>query len=313
MNRDRTVTGAEIRADFGTRTISGVAMPYNEVSPSFRERFLPGSLKPVGDVWLDFGHDVERVLTWRGAGLKLIDGPDAMRFEAQLPRTPLADQALDEVASGNRRGVSVEFNAHTESREPQTGVRVIEDASLRGIALVPRAAYPSASVAEMRNAGRLTGAFNLGVDVPCRCRAECETVQFRPNSLDKALREAARGEREISAFFSGRYDMPIASVGRGLTLAKVDDQLRVSMALPETRHVRDFIASAGAAYYAVRLYVPATSPYRKVGKRAIFGRDTDLRGIEISPITGETDGFEMIDILDEFDARNEQRGVPIWL
>ena len=305
---DRVVTGVEVRADLDSRTISGVAMPYGQLSPTHRERFLPGSLRPVGDVWLDYGHDVERVLTHRGDGLELNDTPDALRFEARLPRTPLADRALNEVQSGARRGVSVEFTSKSEHREPQTGVRVVEDALLHGIGLVPRPSYPSARV-ETRQAATMEGVFRLAADVLCRCRDGCDSVFFEPNSLDTALAQAARGEREINLFLSGKYNEPLASVGRGLELTRDGNELQVRATLPETQAVADFLKARLNGFFALRLWVPREAPFEKQGTRAIYGPDSDLRGIEIAAIAGRTDGYKEVDILDII----EERRVPIWL
>ena len=282
-------------------------MPYGEVSPSHRERFLPGSLEPVDDVWLDLGHDRSRVLTWKGAGLELIDGPEALRMRATLPRNPLADMALEDVASGKRKGLSVEFTASRETREAQTGIRVVESGKMYGIGLVPKPSYPSASVSEIRQAGRLSGAFPIGVELPCRCRADCETALFEPGSLDRALREAANGDREINLFFSGDYSNPISSVGRGLELNLDGDTLNIRSQLPETDAVRNFLTARDNAFYSVRLWVPATSVYTKRGTTAVFGEDTDLRGVEIAVITGPTDNYDELEIIED------RKAPPIWL
>ena len=305
---ERVVTGVEVRTDIDSRTISGVAMPYGQVSPSHRERFVPGSLQPVGDTWLDVGHDMERLIAWRGAGLTFTDTPDALRFEARLPRTPLADRALQEVESGTRRGVSVEFTAEAEHREAQTGVRVVEDALLHGIGLVARAAYPSAQV-ETRQAATMEGVFRLAADVLCRCRDGCDSVFFRADSLDTALAQAARGEREVHLFLSGKFNEPLASVGRGLELTRDGNELRVRATLPETQAVADFLKARLNGFFALRLWVPREAPFEKQGKQAIYGPDSDLRGIEIAAIAGRTDGYEEIDVLDII----EERRVPIWL
>ena len=201
-------------------------MPYGEVSPSHRERFLPGSLRPVDDVYLNIQHDLSQTIAWRGAGLSLADSADGLRIEAgPFPRTPIHNAVLADVNAGKLRGVSVEFRAQRERTDPQTGIRVIEAAALKGFGLVPDPSYPSARVTEVRAriGGRISGRANLGRPVSCRCRTGCDSIQIEPDAMDAALAEAEAGTRQIHAFFSGRYDRPLASVGAGLTLRRTGD------------------------------------------------------------------------------------------
>ena len=122
------------------RRLSGTVLRYGEVSPSHRERFAPGALRFAAAVHLDLEHDRERVIAYMpGGGLELAGDGDAVELAAELPPIPAADRALDEIRSGKRNGLSVEFRALKESREG--GVRVIEEAELRGIGLVARPSY----------------------------------------------------------------------------------------------------------------------------------------------------------------------------
>ena len=76
----------ELRAE--GRQLSGVVMPYNEraLMPWGGERFEPGAFQPLGDVKLNLQHQRTTLLTRTGAGLELIDGPDALRMMAALAR-----------------------------------------------------------------------------------------------------------------------------------------------------------------------------------------------------------------------------------
>ena len=319
-NSDSFVAGAECRADIGSRTISGVAIRYGEVSPSHREMFAgPGSIRVHSDAWLDYGHDREKVLCWQGAGLEFIDTAEELRFVATIPRTIIGERALDDVHAGRKNAISVEFNPISERRDFQTGVRVIESSFLQGLGLVEAPSYPSSVVTEIRQGGILEGTVKLEADIPCRCRQNCETALFKKDSLDKALGEAAAGKREITSFFSGAYDSPISSTGRGLSIEREGNIVRVRMPLPDTAAAREFEETHQNAFHAIRLWVPAgsTAGFSKVGTRAIFGRGTDLRGIEVAPITGDSTNFDPVVLLallaaidEEEEDELEERQVP---
>ena len=67
---------------------------------------------------------------------------------AQLAETCEADDTLALVRAGIIRGLSVEFIADRERLD--AGVRVIEGAQLRGIAVVDQGTYPASVVSAMR-------------------------------------------------------------------------------------------------------------------------------------------------------------------
>ena len=106
----KLLTGLEVRAE--GRTLEGIVMNYGEVSPSHRERFLPGSIVRDGDVdvWLDLAHNPLQVVAYEGAGLEFDrQRPISLTMRAVLPRIPAAELALEGVRSGRRNGLSVEF------------------------------------------------------------------------------------------------------------------------------------------------------------------------------------------------------------
>ena len=291
---DRVHVG-EVRAE--GRTLSGTVLRYGELSPSHRERFEPGSLRLAGDVWLDLEHDPLRVVAWEGAGLTFAASADALSLRAVLPRIPAADLALEGVRDGTRSGLSIEFRAERERKEAQTGVRIIELARLAGVGLVARPSYPSSRVLETRQTGQgVSGSVGLGEDLSCQCREGCTSIRIDPAAFNGALLEAAKGEREIVAFLTGDFGRPVASTANGsLRLRVTDNQLVSEIAnLPDTQPVRDFLEVLGtsAARFQTRPYFPdATSEFVKVGQTARFKR-ADLRGIEISPISGPNKGIQ---------------------
>ena len=305
---DRALAG-EVRAE--GRVLTGTVMTYGEISPSHRERFMPGSLRRDGDpVVLDLDHDPLRAVAWIGQGLELEDSRHELRLRADLPRTPAADAALEGVRTGARRGLSVEFNAVQEHREAQTGIRVIEDSLLRGIGLVARPSYPGSSVNEIRrrpSGERIRGRVNMGRRLACRCRKNCTHVRIDRRAFDRALTEAEAGDREITAFFSGQYGKPIASYGSGLSIRRRDDRLEIEISnLPDTAEVRDFLETNGSAFYAFRPYFPDDESVFEVEDATAIFTEADLRAIEIAAVTGPTDGLEPVMV-----RRRERRRV--WL
>lgn len=145
--------GVELRAD--GRTLTGAAIRYGDVSPSHRERFAPGSLNVSPDLAPTLGHRSGRVLAY-GDDVRVEDRADALIVSAHLPRTETAHTALEGVRSGRFRGWSVEFVARRESRDA-SGIRVIEQADLPGLALVDHPSYPGSGVeARQEDGGSLT-------------------------------------------------------------------------------------------------------------------------------------------------------------
>ena len=192
---ERLARAVELRAE--GRRLSGVVMPYGEVSPSHRERFEPGAFRLAGTVPLNLRHDAERAVGWYpDGGVALEDGRDALRMVATLPAIPAADRALAEVASRRLGGLSVEFRAEHERRDG--GIRVIEAAHLVGIGLVAAPSYAGAGV-EARDGAWAEGGIDSGAVAECRCNSPCTMVQFPAGAWDSTVRAARDGERDIAA------------------------------------------------------------------------------------------------------------------
>ena len=140
---EHLLVGDEVRA--GGRTLVGTVMVYGDRAHSRRERFEPGSLELAPVVHLDYEHDRSRVLAWApDGGLSFEDGEDALRMRATLPPLAFADHVLQEVKSGERTGLSIEFrNAKTRT---ENGIRVIEKCLLRGVAVLKRPDYGASRV-----------------------------------------------------------------------------------------------------------------------------------------------------------------------
>ena len=140
-----------LRADSEGRRLSGVGVRYGDVArlPWGRERIEAGAFAPLGDVILNASHARAAPLARVGAGLTLDDTAERLAFSAELPATRAADDVLELVRAGVMRGASVEMRVTAERFE--SGVRVIERATLAAIGVVDTPAY-SASEVEARRA-----------------------------------------------------------------------------------------------------------------------------------------------------------------
>ena len=128
----------------GAGRVEGVAVRYGDTAslPGFRERFERGAFGDVAalDVIANLQHDRTRPLARTGGGgLTLADGPGALRAAIELPDTRDGADAAALLRRGVLRGLSLEFRVEGERFE--AGVRIVERAALRGLALVDRPAY----------------------------------------------------------------------------------------------------------------------------------------------------------------------------
>ena len=153
MKIERRYSGLEFRAE--GRKLIGSALVYGDFSPSHKERFEAGAFDLSADEtrWLDIEHDMSRVVAHtENGGLELRDTKDALEIEANLPRIPLADVALESVRAGKLKGFSIEFKAIEERME--SGLRVISKAILSGIGLVGAPSYTQSTVEARRRRAR---------------------------------------------------------------------------------------------------------------------------------------------------------------
>ena len=217
--------GPELRV--AGRTLTGTAIRYGDVSPDFRERFEPGAFGEVGAVDLNLQHDPGVVLV-RGA--TLTDGPRELSVTATLPD---GSAALALVRRRALNGFSIEFKAKRERREG--GVRVVERASLTGLALVDRGAYPGSKVEVRRRGGRtIRQTIPAAEPIACECSGPCKRIEI----MQDAMREAIEGawedaQREILAV-RGSYGTPLASKSKGSVRARmVGKDAEVEVDLPD--------------------------------------------------------------------------------
>ena len=224
----------ELRAE--GRQLSGVVMPYNEraLMPWGGERFEPGAFQPLGDVKLNLQHQRTTLLTRTGAGLELIDGPDALRMVAALPDTTAARDAVELVRAKVLQGLSVEFSARQERLE--NGDRVVSRAVLSGVGIVDDGAYASATVEARRRGGQsLRARIPAGRRVSCMCSGSgTKWARIIGPAMRKAFDTAFRDASKVIAA-RNNYGNPLAAVQRKNMRGRIldDGDGEVEIDLPE--------------------------------------------------------------------------------
>ncbi len=195
----------EIRAE--GRRLRGVALPYRSVSESHRERFLPGSIEIADSLALNLRHnELQAVAYHPGGGLEFRDTDSALEFTADLLPIPAADAALEGVRSGRLSGASVEFLAHRESRGAD-GIRVIEKATLAGLALVQSPSYQTSVEVRRRKAAGRARVRPMPENIrACGCVGPaCDSVKFAADAFREVADLVIAGKRELTVH-TGRLD-----------------------------------------------------------------------------------------------------------
>ena len=120
--------------------LTGVLIETGRVASDRREVFVPGSVKwPAEGVDLLHGHGGEKVLSFAPK----VDGSE-IRIDEPLPDTILGRKVREEVKSGSRSSLSVEFFSLAES--VVSSVREIRSALVEAVALVADGSYKQAVV-----------------------------------------------------------------------------------------------------------------------------------------------------------------------
>ena len=289
----RTLTGEAVRYGLlNQRAAPGIA--------ARSERFEAGAIEPMHPVVLNLQHDPERRIAGTDDGtLRLLDGPDALRIEADL-RPNSAE--LDLVRRGALRGLSVEFFAIAERREAD-GVRVLTRAGLPAVALVDigshdttielRRAAESLHLEVRARMGRSMRAYipsgksrGKGPRLRCECSGpSAKWAEFVDEPLKAAFDQAFdTAEREVVATWAN-YSQPLASKGRG-TLRRTGPT-EVTIDLPDDTYGRAALGAHESTGVVVRPYldpvesvgeqVGETMHYSKVSIRAFVVSSTDAR------------------------------------
>lgn len=154
-----TITAPEQRTvdvDVGSldtrgRTVHGYAALYDQLSDDlggYREKISPGAFARVldADVRALLNHDPNEVLGRTKSGtLRLFDEPKGLRFELDLPDSPLGENMRAAIGRGDLDGASFRFQVDDEAWNGD--VRTIKTVKeLHDVTLATYPAYPAASV-----------------------------------------------------------------------------------------------------------------------------------------------------------------------
>jgi HK97 family phage major capsid protein len=133
------------------RTVHGYAAVYNALSEDlggFRERIAPGAFASVldSDVRALLNHDADQLLGRTKSGtLRLAEDPRGLRFELDLPESPIGENVRAAVGRGDMDGASFRFLVGSESWDGD--IRTVETvAELHDVTLATHPAYPDTSV-----------------------------------------------------------------------------------------------------------------------------------------------------------------------
>jgi HK97 family phage prohead protease len=188
------------------RTLHGYAAVYDVESADlggFREKIAPGAFAGVmdADVRALLNHDASQVLGRSKAGtLRLADEQRGLKFEIDLPESPLGENVREAVRRGDIDGASFRFVVGEEDWDGE--LRTIKSvAELHDVTVATFGAYPAASVELRTRPEKTTNEGNTmqvedrqegGLAVEDRAaKVEDEPLERR---VGDALRSVRKGE-----------------------------------------------------------------------------------------------------------------------
>lgn len=303
------------------RTLTGAAIPYGEAARDRAEMFRQGSVDLLEPVTLNLQHDPERRIASTADGtLRVTDGPDALRLEADL-RDGSAE--LELVRRGALRGLSSEFYAIRETRSAE-GLRVIERAAVPAFGLVDRGSYRTTvelrraeSLLQVEARARMGRSMQVSMRLVSRARCECSGelhyATWEDDVIEASLDDVfTAGGRDVIATWAD-YRTPLASVSKR-TLRRAG-ATGVAIDLPDDDAGRAALAANESAGVVVRPYLdpvesvaapdpadPETMRYEAMTIRAFVVSSTDAR-----------EGWPEPKIIATPDLEGRDRRFPAWL
>lgn len=156
-DNNRACFSVELRANLETRTLEGLAVPYNKRSVllfDFYEEFLPNAFTQFfatrPEIYLLYNHDTARTLARTGVNMDVWEDSVGVHFRTSaLPNTTDAKDTLELVSSGVVTSMSFAFYDAVSTWTPLEGnvwLRQIETAKLRELTITAFPAYPQTKV-----------------------------------------------------------------------------------------------------------------------------------------------------------------------
>lgn len=199
----RTIDVDVASLDTRGRTVHGYAALYDVLSEDlggYREKIAPGAFADVlgEDVRALLNHDPNEVLGRTKAGtLRLFDDPRGLRFELDLPDSPLGHNMREAVSRGDLDGASFRFEVGDEAWNGD--VRTVRSVkALHDVTLATYPAYPAASV-ELRTKPQPKETLNMDEATATEEVAEAVTEpegETRTGSLRVEERTASEAPTE---------------------------------------------------------------------------------------------------------------------
>ncbi len=189
MNEMRTINVDVENLDTRGRTVVGYAAVYGTLSEDLgdgrRETIRPGAFRDVvgSDVRGLLNHDPSQVLGRTKSGtLRLFDEPAGLRFELDLPDSPLGQNMRTAVSRGDIDGASFSFEVGAETWEGD--LRTIESVkALHDISLASYPAYPSTSL-ELRTKPKETV---MDDETTAETSTEVSTTTTEPEAEERTV------------------------------------------------------------------------------------------------------------------------------
>lgn len=159
----RQFQATELRADKESRKLTGIVITYRWLADLgyFKEQFEPGAFRrylgTTGSTTRAlFEHDHRQLLgSTPNKTLKLIDSPEALRFELDVVDTSYGNDVLQLVRSGEIRGMSFGFRVIEDKQRIERNdagvIRTVLEAELPEITVTSIPAYKDATSVSARS------------------------------------------------------------------------------------------------------------------------------------------------------------------
>ena len=182
-----------------TRTITGIAVPYNVVANASGTEvmFLRGSLPTDGKApKLYMQHDASQAI---GLVTERADDEENMYFSAKVSATSLGDEALVLAADGVLDSVSVGVNP-TKFTYDQDGVMIVEAAQWLELSLVPQPAFSEAVITKV--------AASIDTDPEDLCNTEAGEENTEPQPPEEVEMSEQNAPEVIEASAQKLFAQP---------------------------------------------------------------------------------------------------------